>query len=171
VRRLHSESPVVDEALALLESAYKARLRREHRTPEHSLLVGMLLATHDQPPAVVAGGLLHDVVEDTAVTVAELRVAVAPEVADMVQALTENASIVGYAQRKAALRSQILDAGPEPATISLADKIAKLDHLGYRPKKRKLAHYRATLDGVERRYGTSELSEMLRTQLARWPDA
>jgi (p)ppGpp synthase/HD superfamily hydrolase len=120
---------------------------------------------------VVAAGLLHDVLEDTEVTLAELRDAVAPEVVDMVRALTENASLASYAQRKAALRHQILEAGAEPASVSLADKVAKLLDLTDRPKVRKIRHYRATLDGVEQRYGASRLSEMLRRQLARWPDA
>jgi (p)ppGpp synthase/HD superfamily hydrolase len=169
--RLRSESPVVGDALAALEAAYGARLRRADRTIEHPLLVGRLLAAHDQPPRVVAAGLLHDVVEDTAVTVPELRVDVAPEVADMVQSLTQDESIAGYAQRKATLRRQILEAGPEPAMITLADKVAKLRDVSHRPKSRKLAHYRATLDGVEQRYGASPLSKALRAQLARWPEA
>jgi (p)ppGpp synthase/HD superfamily hydrolase len=161
----------VGDAMALLEVAYATRLRRASRTIEHPLLVGTLLAAHGQPPRVVAAGLLHDVVEDTAVTAAELQVAVAPEVADMVRALTQDPSIAGYARRKAVLRRQILDGGPEPATITLADKVAKLRDVVHRPKRRKLAHYRATLDGVEQRYGASPLSETLRTQLARWPEA
>jgi (p)ppGpp synthase/HD superfamily hydrolase len=171
LRRLRSRSPVVADALAVLDDAYQTRLRRSNRTMEHPLLVGMLLAAHDQPPPVVAAGLLHDVVEDTAVTVTELRRSVTPEVAEMVQVLTQDESIADYSQRKAALRRQILEAGPEPSTVSLADKVAKLRDLADPPKKRKLAHYRATLDGVERRYGASQMSEMLRTQLARWPDA
>lgn len=169
--RLPSESPAVRDALTLLEHAYKARLRRAQRTIEHPLLVGALLAEHRQPAPVVAAGLLHDLLEDTDITVSELRGAVAPEVVKMVQALTQDPSIASYTQRKAELRRRILDAGAEAATVSLADKIAKLRDLTDRPKKRKLAHYRATLDGVEARYGASQLSETLRRQLARWPNA
>jgi hypothetical protein len=33
-----------------------------------------------------------------------------------------------------------------------------------------MAHYRATLDGIEARYGHSRVSERLREQLQRWPD-
>ena len=75
-----------------------------------------------------------------------------------------------YGERKAALRRQILDVGPEAAIVSLADKAAKLQSLEHRPKDRRMTHYRATLDGIEARYGRSRLSERLRAQLKRWPE-
>jgi (p)ppGpp synthase/HD superfamily hydrolase len=77
---------------------------------------------------------------------------------------------VKYGERKAALRRQILDADPEAAIVSLADKTAKLQSAEHCPKDRRIAHYRATLDGIEARYGRSRLSERLREQLERWPD-
>jgi hypothetical protein len=33
-----------------------------------------------------------------------------------------------------------------------------------------MAHYQATLDGIEARYGRSRLSERLREQLKSWPE-
>ncbi len=63
----------------------------------------------------------------------------------------------------------MLGAGVEVATVSLADKAAKLRARDTRPAARKLNHYRATLDEVVTHYGASDLSDELRAQLARSP--
>ena len=113
-------------------------------------------------------GVAHDLLEDTDVSADELLGRFGPQVSRLVEALTQDTTIDEYRDRKAALRQQTLDAGPQAATITVADKLAKLEIARQRPRKRRLAHYRATLDGVEDRYGRSPLSERLREQLARW---
>jgi (p)ppGpp synthase/HD superfamily hydrolase len=110
------------------------------------------------------------VLEDTDITPAEPHTRFGADIARLVEALTQDTAIVKYGERKAALRRQILDADPEAAIVSLADKAAKLQSVEHRPKDRRMAHYRATLDGIEARYGRSPLSERLREQLERWPE-
>lgn len=117
---------------------------------------------------MVLTGLLHDVLEDTGVTDDELRDRFGPEISALVKSLTQDDSIPDYRTRKAALRRQILDGSQEAAIVTLADKIAKLRGRKKRPSTRKLDHYRATLDGVEERYGSSPLSAQLREVLGRW---
>jgi (p)ppGpp synthase/HD superfamily hydrolase len=93
--------------------------------------------------------LLHDVVEDTPRTVDDVRTAFGEQVAGMVDALTEDTSISHYAARKRILRSRVVGAGSPVIEVSLADKIASLRDAVVTHKaisKRKLAHYRATLD-------------------------
>ncbi len=158
------------EALAVLEDAYRTRLRRSGRSATHPVAVAELLLADGQPASVVLTGLLHDVLEDTDATADELRDRFGPRISGSVQALTQDASIGSYKDRKANLRQQILAGGPEVATVTLADKLAKLRERDMRPPDRKLAHYRATLEEVERRYGPSRLSRQLREQLARWED-
>ena len=148
-----------DLARVVLADAYRMRLRRAGKTVEHPIAVGELLTDDRQPPTVVVAGLLHDVLEDTDVTPAELRTRFGPDIARLVEALTQDTAIVNYGERKAALRRQILDADPEAAIVSLADKAAKLQSVEHRPKDRRMAHYRATLDGIEARYGRSRLSD------------
>jgi (p)ppGpp synthase/HD superfamily hydrolase len=162
-------SPDTDRALAFLRDAYGSRLRRNGRTPEHPIAVAELLREDGQPSDLVLAGLLHDVLEDTEVPSEELREQFGPEVTRLVEALTQDESIPKHRARKAALRQQVLDAGPEAATVALADKAAKLSSEQERPKERRLDHYRKTLTGVEQRYGRSRLSERLREQLARFP--
>lgn len=148
-----------DDVLSFLSDAYG------HRSLDHPLAVARLLREASQPDRVVIAGLLHDVLEDTSVTGEELRSRFGPEVAALVEALTEDGQIDDVRARKAALRQQILDAGPAAATVTLADKAAKLAEPDRRPSARHLEHYRSTLEGVEHRYGHSGLSELLRERL------
>lgn len=166
--RVLAAIPGVDAALAFVREAYEARLRRPGRTVEHPIAVGALLAAEGQDAEVVVAGLLHDVLEDTDVVERDLHVRFGADVASLVVALTQDPAVEDYRERKAALRAQVLAAGPRVATITLADKIAKLEGARRRPRKRRLAHYRATLDGVEARYGRGPLSERLRTLLSEW---
>jgi (p)ppGpp synthase/HD superfamily hydrolase len=131
--------------------------------------VARLLREDGQPPALVTAGLLHDVLEDTEVSAGELRDRFGPEVTRIVEALTQDPSISEYRERKAALRRQIVDAGADAATVALADKAAKIASLSSRPKEGQLEHYRATLEGIEERYGRSRLSERVRAELERLP--
>lgn len=149
-----------EEVLAFLSAAYG------HRPLDHPLAVAALLREAHQPQRVVVAGLLHDVLEDTPVTAAEIRRRFGTPVSALVEALTEDGAIEDGRQRKAALRRQILDAGPSAATIALADKAAKLSEPDLQMNPRRLEHYRSTLEGVERRYGHSRLSELLRRRLS-----
>jgi GTP diphosphokinase / guanosine-3',5'-bis(diphosphate) 3'-diphosphatase len=162
--------PANDPVRVFLADAYRTRLRRAGKTVEHPIAVGELLTADGQPPTIVVAGLLHDVLEDTDVTPRELHKRFGSYVARLVEALTQDTAIGKYGERKAVLRRQILDAGPEAAIVSLADKAAKLQSVEHRPKDRRMTHYQTTLDGIEARYGRSRLSERLREQLERWPE-
>jgi (p)ppGpp synthase/HD superfamily hydrolase len=155
------------DARAFVEDAYRSR--GDDEDIEHPLAVAQLLREDGRPPVLVTAGLLHDLLEDTDVNADVLRERFGPEVTRIVEALTQDPSISGYEERKAALRRQILEAGPDVATVALADKAAKIGSLRSRPKDSQLDHYRATLDGIEERYGSSPLSERARTELERLP--
>jgi (p)ppGpp synthase/HD superfamily hydrolase len=164
-----TEIPGFEEATRFVEQAYRTRLRRRGRAIDHPLAVAQLLAADGQAPPFVVAGILHDVLEDTNVTAGELDAGFGAEIAGLVVALTQDASIKKYRRRKAALRAQILEAGPDAAVISLADKAAKLMESDTRPAEPKLDHYRATLSEIEQRRGPSRIGELLRAQLSRWP--
>jgi (p)ppGpp synthase/HD superfamily hydrolase len=163
------EEIATEEARAFVKEAYRSR--GEDEDIDHSFAVARLLQNDGQPPVLVTAGLLHDVLEDTDVSSDELRERFGPEVTRIVEALTQDPSISGYEQRKAALRRQILDAGSDAATVALADKAAKIGSLGSRPKDKKFEHYRATIDGIEKCYGRRPLSELARAELERLPPA
>lgn len=162
--------PGAERALTFAGDAYRTRSRRPGRTVGHPIAVGRLLADDGQPALVVIAGILHDVLEDTDASEGELEDAFGSELARLVGALTQDPAIDNYRDRKAALRRQIVDAGQDAATVSLADKLAKLQSRRGPPAERKLDHYQRTLHAVEARYGTSRLSALLREQLDRWSE-
>ena len=155
----------IEEARAFVEEAYRSRSDDEDL--DHPFAAARLLQNDGQPPVLVVAALLHDVLEDTDVNADELRERFGPEVTRIVEALTQDPSIAGYEERKAALRRQILDAGSDAATVALADKGAKIGSLRSRPKDKQLEHYRATIEGIEERYGRRPLSERARAELER----
>jgi (p)ppGpp synthase/HD superfamily hydrolase len=169
VDRELTDTSGAEAALSFLNEAYRSRLQREGRSVQHPISVGRILADDRQPARVVIAGLLHDVLEDTDATAEELEDRFGADVARLVGALTQDPGIGGYKKRKAALRHQIIEAGPEAAAVSLADKVAKLQSSRSRPATRKLVHYRETLVAIEERYGSSRLGVQLREQLDRWP--
>lgn len=148
---------------------------------EHPLEVGWLLYRAGAPDQVIAAGVLHDVLEKTSVSVAQLRRSFGSPVANLVRAVSEDERIVGYGQRKAALRQQAASAGPEALMIFTADKVSKVHELRaaismarrrhervdkslVRP--RRLAHYRNCLGMLDERFGDAPLVELLRAELA-----
>jgi (p)ppGpp synthase/HD superfamily hydrolase len=136
------------QAIAFLIDAYEGVRTAPGKGLPHAQAVADILrdAGYDQDVQVV--GLLHDVVEDTPRSIQEVRDAFGEKIAAMVEALTEDDSIHSYAQRKRDLRAQVIGAGTTVMDIALADKIASLEHAritATRVRRRKLAHYDATL--------------------------
>jgi (p)ppGpp synthase/HD superfamily hydrolase len=96
---------------------------------EHPLEVAGLLHDAGCSDVVVAAGLLHDVVEDSRVSVAELTWRFGAEVANLVQAVTEDSTVDDYRHRKRMLREQVRITGGDAALVFAADKIAKVREL------------------------------------------
>jgi (p)ppGpp synthase/HD superfamily hydrolase len=136
------------QAIAFLIDAYDGVRTAAGKGLPHAQAVADILrdAGYDQRVQLV--GLLHDVVEDTPRSIQDVRDGFGETIAAMVQALTEDESIHNYAQRKRELRAQVIGAGTTVMAIALADKIARLQHAritATRVRRRKLAHYEATL--------------------------
>jgi hypothetical protein len=95
----------------------------------HPLEVASLLSGRGYDDEVVAAGLLHDAVEDTSVEVAEIRGRLGGRVARIVETLTEDPGIPGYAARKAALRIAVAEGDPDVHAVYAADKVVKVREL------------------------------------------
>ena len=145
-------SGAADVAAAALREAYTGVRMKAGKGVPHAEETARVLRAAGCPDAVVLAGLLHDVVEDTPWTVADISVRFGPAVAGLVAAVTEDDTIASYRPRKGALREQIALAGRDAIDIALADKVASLRYAiehGKRVPKRKIAHYVATLAMVE----------------------
>jgi hypothetical protein len=77
----------------------------------------VLLRNRGFDDEVVAAGLLHDLVEDTDATADDVRERFGDRVAQLVASLSDDPSIAAYEERKAALREQVADAGPDAQAI------------------------------------------------------
>jgi (p)ppGpp synthase/HD superfamily hydrolase len=104
---------------------------------EHPIAVARLLSDSGHDGVPIAAAYLHDVVEKTEVELGEIRERFGPEVATLVQCLSENPEIADYAGRKRALRRGILASGGDAVAIYAADRVANMrDWRQVRPEDR-----------------------------------
>lgn len=163
-----SRSPLLLEAYRFAAIAHEGPRSTGETSIEHPVAVARLLAEAEFPDEVVAASLLHDVLEDTVTTDAELRERFGERVADLVLAVSEDPAIDGYAERKADLRRRALWSGRYASAIFAADKLASTRAAdGSSTPAPKLAHYRATLDGLCREHPDLPFLGDLRRELLR----
>ena len=93
---------------------------------QHPIAVADLLMDAGYDGPMISAAYLHDVVEHTDVQLDELRERFGPDVAGIVDCLTEDPDIDGYGARKRALRKGILESGGEPVVIYAADGVANM---------------------------------------------
>ena len=142
-------------ALEFAERCHAGQGRAGDGAPfiEHPVEVARLLSEAGCSADVVAAGLLHDVVEDTAVSIDDIRERFGGTVAALVEAVTDDPRISSYRRRKRGLREQVREAGGDAALLFAADKISKARELAGsdgpdRPQR--LEHYPASLGMLQR---------------------
>ncbi len=170
------ELPRTRAALAFADERHAGQQREIDGAPfvTHPLEVACLLHEAGYGDDVVAAGVLHDVVEDTTAERADLEESFGPEVARLVAAVTDDPEIADPAERKAALRLQVAQAGESAAVVFAADKISKareLRQLAQRERLDKeaqlrLDHYRESLVMLEELIPGHPLVTRLRAELA-----
>lgn len=122
-------SDLVKDALETARRAHAGQLRRgSDGFPfiDHPLAVAEKLSERGFADEVLAAALLHDVVEKSEVGADEVRRRFGDPVADLVEALTEDASIASYEERKEEHRWRVAEAGPEALAIFAADKLTNV---------------------------------------------
>ncbi len=169
--------PMAQAALRFARARHAGQRREIDHAPfiDHPIEVAWLLRRDDQPDEVIAAGLLHDVLEKTATTSAELRRRFGARIAWLVESVSDDPSIRDYQPRKRDLRDRISQADPDTHAVFAADKIAKVRELALlpaqqlnEPKNRaKLAHYRASGNMLRRMDGDLPLVEQLDAELNR----
>ncbi len=172
--------PKTRAALAYAEQVHAGQRRGVDGAPfiVHPLEVACLLFGAGAPDRVIAAGALHDVIEKTGADAAVLRARFGLPVATLVLAVSEDERIIGYGERKAALRKQVARAGHEALMVFAADKISKVRELRLEnartrqpaacvPVSRdlRLAHHRRCLRLLEELLTDSPLVKQLRTEL------
>jgi (p)ppGpp synthase/HD superfamily hydrolase len=125
-------SALVRDALEMARQAHAGQLRHgSDGRPfiDHPTAVAELLLKHRYGDEAVAAGLLHDVVEKSEAETAEVRERFGDVVADLVAALTEDATIADYEERKAEQRQRVAAADPAALAIFAADKLTNVSML------------------------------------------
>jgi guanosine-3',5'-bis(diphosphate) 3'-pyrophosphohydrolase len=125
--------PTVDSELstAALRFAHRVHLGQHRKQTheqfvEHPIAVADLLMEAGYDGPMISAAYLHDVVEHTDVQLDELRERFGPDVAGIVDCLSEDPDIDGYGARKRALRKGILESGGDPVVIYAADRVANM---------------------------------------------
>ena len=118
-------SEVVRDAYDLLVSKHAGQRQKVNSHPyvKHPVLVASDISRAGFDPEMVAAALLHDIVEDSDVSVDDVQERFGRRVSVLVEALTDDVEVEPYERRKALHREQVVAAGPEAAAIFAADKL------------------------------------------------
>jgi len=134
----------MDQNIVLLARAYhfaalaheKQRRKGERGAPyiNHLTDVAEMVAraVNGQDAPLVAAAVLHDTVEDTAVSEADLREAFGDDIASLVMEATDDKSLP-KAKRKRLQIEYAPHASPRAKILKMADKISNLNSLSHSP--------------------------------------
>ncbi len=169
--------PLAQAALEFASARHAGQCREIDHAPfiAHPIEVGSLLQGDGQPDEVIAAGLLHDLLEKTQTTGAELQRRFGARVARLVESVSDDPSIDDYVSGKRELRDRVAHAGSNTVAIFAADKISKVRELGLLPTSHldetttrvKLAHYRASLKMLRSVAGNRALVALLDAELTK----
>jgi (p)ppGpp synthase/HD superfamily hydrolase len=123
-----TDSDLATSALRFARRVHLGQYRKQtgEQFVEHPIAVAELLSDSGYDGSLIAAAYLHDVVEKTDVSLGEIRERFGPGVAGLVECLSEDPDIDGYAERKRALRRGILESGGDPVVIYAADRVANM---------------------------------------------
>ena len=115
----------IDKAIAFAARAHSGQCRKGTRIPYivHPLGVARILIQRGCPDHVVIAGILHDTVEDTLVTLEEIRQGFGCDVAALVDAATEPDRNDTWENRKKHTLGMVHTLSDEAALLVLADKL------------------------------------------------
>jgi (p)ppGpp synthase/HD superfamily hydrolase len=134
-----TDSDLAKSALRFARRVHLGQYRKQtgEQFVQHPIAVAQLLSSAGYDGPLIPAAYLHDVVEKTDVNLDEIRERFGPRVASLVDCLSEDPAIAGYAERKRALRRGILAAGRDPVVIYAADRVANMrDWLKVAPEDR-----------------------------------
>jgi (p)ppGpp synthase/HD superfamily hydrolase len=123
---VRSELPAAALRFARRVHLGQHRKQTHEQFVEHPIAVANLLIESGYDGPMISAAYLHDVVEKTDVELDELRERFGPDVAGLVDCLSEDPEIDGYGARKRALRRRILESGGDAVIIYAADRVANM---------------------------------------------
>src|SRR6202051_206707 len=157
MKRIHENRPQDD--LSIVKKAYDYSLKNHEGQTRasgepylvHPLEVALVLAEMKMDPVAIAAGLLHDSVEDTSVTIVDIRKEFGEQVAHIVEGVTKISQIdfsTREEQQAENLRKMMLAMVDDirVVLIKLADRLHNMRTLEHLPPDRQQKIARETLD-------------------------
>ena len=116
----------INRAIQVSAIAHQGQFRKDPNLKipyiAHPVAVGMMLAQHGYDEDVIMAGILHDTVEDTDVTMEDLRRDFGDTVADLVDHCSEQDKSLPWEERKKRYIEHLKTAPQEAQAISCCDK-------------------------------------------------
>ncbi len=130
----HSDLLLVLRATEFAAEMHRQQQRKDYVTPyvNHPIEVARMLAEHGADLATILAGLLHDVLEDTVATRADVQREFGEDVAALVVEVTDDKSLPKQVRKDLQVKNAP-HKSPRAKQIKLADKCSNLRSLVSRP--------------------------------------
>lgn len=116
---------IVEKAIEVAAKAHDHQYRKTTDLPYiiHPFSVGIMLLQHGYSDEVVAAGILHDTVEDTELTLDEIKLAFGKTVSHIVKGASEENKQLSWEERKKATLDHLTHESYEVCVVVCADKL------------------------------------------------
>jgi len=121
---------LVERAVRIALAAHEGQTRKGEDVPyiTHPLTVGIRLAQEGFSEEIIAAAIVHDVVEDTPVTLEEIRSELGEEVASIVEGVSHDDSL-SWEEKKEKYAESIRVGSEGVKAVALMDKIHNAEYL------------------------------------------
>jgi (p)ppGpp synthase/HD superfamily hydrolase len=116
---------IIDHALQIAAIAHEGQYRKNTKIPYivHPVAVGMILQEAGYSEEMVAAGILHDTIEDTELTIADIEREFGTEIAAIVAGCSEPDKSLSWEERKEHTIEFLKTAPVEIRVVACADKL------------------------------------------------
>jgi (p)ppGpp synthase/HD superfamily hydrolase len=123
--RGRSNMDIVEKALQIASKNHKGQYRKNTDIPyiTHPVAVGMMLLKSGYSEEIVAAGILHDTVEDTPLTLDEIKWEFGPKIAELVEGSSEPDKSLSWKDRKEHTIEFLKTASEDVRAVVCADKL------------------------------------------------
>ena len=122
---MKADSAMIFDAIEFAARAHRDHFRKGTRIPyiAHLISVAKILIEYDCAEEIIVAGLLHDTIEDTSVTLEDIRKSFGEKVADLVEAASEPDKSDTWENRKRHTIEYLKTAPMDVLLLSCADKL------------------------------------------------
>ena len=123
---------MIFKAIEFAARAHSGQYRKGTKFPYivHPLNVAKILIAYGAPERLIVAGILHDTVEDTPVTLDEIKLNFGWDIADLVEAVSEPDKSATWENRKNHTLGMLETLSEEAVLLVLADKLDNIRAIG-----------------------------------------